>query len=258
MVLAGQRGPSPAYGLDMILGRYEPEVAEWFEQVVKPGMTVLDIGAHVGFYTLLAAELVGKTGKVFAFEPEPENFAVLSKNVTSNKYVNIHLVNKAITDKDGRVELFINPQGNDRHSIYQNPRSVVAESRITVASTSIDEFLEMQGWPQVDVIKMDIEGAEPIAVEGMAGLLARSDSLKLLIEFAPELLKAAGMVPDKLLARLNEVGFRLTFLEGDGTRRHLKPAQFSQFAAEVDGAANLVCEWNSSATVVKGKLLQAR
>src|SRR5256885_16942907 len=73
MVLAGRRGPSPAYGLDMILGRYEPEVAQWFEQVVKPGMTVMDIGGHVGFYTLLAGELVGKTGKVFGFEPEPEN-----------------------------------------------------------------------------------------------------------------------------------------------------------------------------------------
>ena len=243
MVLAGQRGPSAAYSLDMILGRYEPEVAAWFERVVKPGMTVLDIGGHIGFYTLLAAELVGNTGRVFAFEPEAENFAVLSKNVAAAKYANVQLLQKAVTDKVGEIQLFISSQGNDRHSVYENPRSILAEPHVNVASTSIDRFLEAAGWPRVDVIKMDIEGAEPLAIEGMTELLSRSDRLLILIEFAPELLDAAGTAPDQFLRRLADVGFHITCLREDGTREYLNPAQFSQFSAEVRGATNLVCDW---------------
>src|SRR5947209_14094504 len=113
MAIAGRRAPSAAFGLDMILGRYETEVVQWFEQTIKPGMNVLDLGAHVGFYTLLSAKLVGASGKVYAFEPEPENFAVLSSNVERAQYRNVRLVHKAITDRIGTIDLFISPQGND-------------------------------------------------------------------------------------------------------------------------------------------------
>jgi hypothetical protein len=94
---------------------------------------------------------------------------------------------------------------------------------------------------------MDIEGAEPVAIEGMTGLLSRSDRLLMLVEFAPELLNAAGTAPDHFLRRLAQIGFHITCLHDDGTREGLSPAQFSQFAAEVLGAVNLVCEWSSSA-----------
>ena|SRR5438477_2571511 len=246
MAIAGRRAPSAAFGLDMILGRYETEIVQWFEQTVKPGMSVLDLGAHVGFYTLLSAKLVGAGGKVYAFEPEPENFAVLSSNVERTQYRNVRLVHKAITDHAGTIDLYISPQGNDRHSVYKNPRSVVKESAVQVPTTSVDEFLAQENWPRIDVIKMDIEGAEPIGIRGMAKLLARSERLKLLIEYAPELLQGSGVAPDKFLSDLYEMGFELTSIEPSGIRRHVPEGSFSEFAKESHqrGAANIECDWD--------------
>ena len=75
--------------LDMAMGRYEPETTRLFKETVKPGMVVVDIGAHVGYYTLLAAKQVGPDGKVYAFEPEPGNHALLLKNIGMNGYDNV-------------------------------------------------------------------------------------------------------------------------------------------------------------------------
>jgi predicted methyltransferase len=85
--------------------QYEPETSALMKRIIREGMTVFDLGAHVGYYTLLAAEQVGVTGHVFAFEPDPENYAVLIKNVELNGYKNVTFINMAISDMSG-IETF--------------------------------------------------------------------------------------------------------------------------------------------------------
>ena len=87
-------------------GVYEPCETEFVMNEIKKGDVVLDIGANIGYYTLIFARLVGEEGKVFAFEPDPENFALLKKNVEINGYHNVVLVQKAISNKTGKIRLF--------------------------------------------------------------------------------------------------------------------------------------------------------
>lgn len=244
MFLADLRNPSLSFSANMLVGQYEQGTKRLFENMIRKGMVVLDIGAHVGYYTLHAARLVGPEGKVYAFEPEPENYTILQKNVALNAYGNISLVQKAVVGRAGTAKLFLSRQGNDRHSLFVNPRSLLPEPSTEVAAISLDDFLAAEGWPHVDLIKMDIEGAEPLALQGMRQLISRSADLKLIVEFAPESLQAAGFVPSEFLERLAALGFTLKSVEDDGSLRPLEHADFPSFARELEGQGvrNLICE----------------
>src|ERR1035441_6724268 len=94
--LSGRNAPSWGFVDSVLHDQYEPETKALLGSLIRPGMTVFDIGAHVGHYTLLAARIVGPTGRVYAFEPEPENFALLKRNVELNGYKNVTCVPKEI------------------------------------------------------------------------------------------------------------------------------------------------------------------
>lgn len=244
MYLAYRRSPSFSFSTNMCLGRYERETTNLFKRLIRRGMVVVDVGAHVGYYTLLAARLVGPEGKVYAFEPEPENYATLQKNVGTNGYGNVTLVPRAVSDRTDKVKLFLSSQGNDRHSIYPNPRSCLREPSIEVATINLDEFLAAEGRLHVDLIKMDIEGAELLALQGMHQLLSRSNDVKLIVEFAPVNLQASGFAPGGLLERLVALGFTLTSIEEDGSLNRLEAADFPSFVSKIaaEGVRNLLCE----------------
>ena len=86
---------------------YEQLLTKLFKKEMKQGMIVVDIGAHIGYFTLLAARLVGETGRVFAFEPDPDNYSLLIKNVSVNGHDNVIPVQKAVSNKTGQVRLFL-------------------------------------------------------------------------------------------------------------------------------------------------------
>ncbi len=244
MYLAYRRNPSVSFSTKMLTGEYERQTVRLFERLIRKGMIVFDVGAHVGYYTLRAAKLVGPEGRVYAFEPEPENYAILQKNIALNGYRNATLVQKAVTDRSGKVMLFLSGQGNDRHSIHANPRRLWREPSTEVATISLDDFMVAEGWPRVDLIKIDIEGAEPLAIQGMCQLLSRSDDLKLIVEFSPESLQAGGFAPSEFLERLAALGFKLRSAEADGVLKPLEPAEFTSFISRVadEGVRNLLCE----------------
>ena len=128
-----------AFGITLLsAGTYLSErlMANLFIGLLKEGMIVVDIGSHVGYYTLLAARAVGDKGKVFCFEPDPSNYALLLKNIEKNNYNNVVPVQKAVTDTTGSIKLFIakDPSG---HSIgSDNPH----QKAILVDSTTLDDF----------------------------------------------------------------------------------------------------------------------
>jgi FkbM family methyltransferase len=243
MYLSRHGGPSLSFAMALLSGKYEQETKQLLELVVQRGMTVLDVGAHVGYYSLLFARWVGPEGKVFAFEPEADNYALLRKNIALNQCTNVFPVPKAVSDHSGTLKLFVSSQGNDRHSIFENPRSVVRESMRKVATVSLDEFLAGEGWPRVDLVKMDVEGAEPLALEGMRELIHRSRQFKLAIEFAPEALRFGGNDPARFLQRLAELGLSVGSIESGGEVRLWQASGFPKLApeAEARGMINLYC-----------------
>ncbi len=250
LALANSRGPSLSFSTNLLLGRYEPEIRDLLHFQLHEGMIVLDVGAHVGYYSLLAAKLVGPKGKVYAFEPEPENFKILQANVASNGYENISLVHQAVGDRTGRVQFFLSRQGNDRHSIFLSNRESPRETCLDVPAVSLDDFFAEQGWPHVDLIKMDIEGAEPLALKGMTQLIARSENLRMIVELAPDALRAGGFEAAEFLDQLAAAGFHLYVPSPNGMLTALSPADFMSFAQNLEklGVLNLFCEKNPAQT----------
>jgi FkbM family methyltransferase len=198
--------------MDMVADRYETATTRLLEELLRPGMVVVDVGAHVGYYSLLAARLVGPTGRVYAFEPEPSNYGLLMKNVALNGYTNIETRQAAIADRTGPVQLFVSGLDNGSHSLYRVGKPV--RDTIMVHALTLDEFLASQGWPPVQVMKMDIEGGELQALRGMREFLERADTLCLCVELCPSILTAASTQPQQLLDTLLGAGFILHVLVG--------------------------------------------
>lgn len=170
--------------LDMVYGTYERDTVNALKKVLKPGMTFVDVGAHVGFYTLLAARLVGAQGRVYAFEPNPGIFHMLTRNVEENGYQDIvRLIPKAVSNREGKARLFV-PEGESGEATLF-PSSGGKGQDIEVESTTLDSFFAQEAWPNVDLIKVDVEGAEVEVLEGMRELARKSKGLKLIVEFNP-------------------------------------------------------------------------
>jgi len=184
---------------------YEPELTNLIRRKARPGGVFLDIGANIGYYTLLLARCAGPAGRVFAFEPDPENFSVLRKNIEANGYRNVVAQNKALSDKTTAAKLFLAEDNLGDHRIYD---SGDGRRSIPIEMVNLDElFLECPA--SLDLVKMDIQGAECQALRGMRGVLTRSKNVTLFTEFWPYGLRRAGDDPEAYIHLLRELGFAL-------------------------------------------------
>ena len=247
MFLSDRHAPSLAFVNGVLRSGYEADSKALLETLIEDGMIVFDVGAHVGTYTLMAARLVGPTGHVYAFEAEAENYAILKKNVELNGYQNVTCVPKAISNRSGLLTLYVSSQGNDRHTLIGSPAAESQGTPCEVETVSLDEFSASIGWPRVDVVKMDVEGAEPMAIEGMSELFRRSKNLSLVMEFAPDILRASGVTPEEFLTLLTSIGFRISPVESTFPKHLLQPDRFGTAISEIEklGAINLFC-WRDS------------
>lgn len=168
--------------------KWEEYETELFKKNIKKGDTILDIGAHIGYYTLLAARLVGDKGKVYAFEPAPRNFELLKKNIKENGYSNVVLINKAVADMDGESKLFLNNENTGDHRIY-NPQD--QRKFIKIQTVMLDSFFKNKS-TKVDFIKIDVQGSEVRAFKGAVSLIKENRNIKILTEFWPKGLKLSG------------------------------------------------------------------
>lgn len=198
--------------------------ASVFEAQLRPGMTALDLGANVGFYTLLARGVVGETGRVAAFEPFPRSAELIEASVAENGYTNVAVVRAAAAERDGRATLHLSPNFASEHSLLDIPHGAAPPEGPTleVDVVTVDTALERAwGSRRVDFVKMDVEGSEWRVLEGMRGVLAESPRLTLMTEFWPYGFRAAGTTPEAYLRALDELGFRLRHI--DVERREVYP-----------------------------------
>jgi FkbM family methyltransferase len=157
-------------GVSQAVSRSEPHLQRIIRKHVLPGMVVLDIGANVGFFTLMFSRAVGISGTVFAFEPIPLTFAALTQNLALNGIDNVEAINVAASDHDGELEFRI-PIGGASMASYRWHKDAINVNRVVVKSVLIDAFKELSG-KRIDFVKIDVEGAEGDVIYGMRGILS--------------------------------------------------------------------------------------
>ena len=223
------------FRLDLLTGRHEAETTSQIDRLVKPGMTVLDIGAHVGYYSRRSARLVGSYGHVFAFEPHPRTFEVLTGNM--RPYPNVTPVQAAVAEAEGTAELYdylmMSASGslNYDESMRDLQKAQLAAGDVapriatdfpvqsyTVRTLALDEYLAGKGVQRVDMVKMDIEGAEIGALRGMRGIIANSPGIALIMEYNPAALRSFNHDPQQALAEVMALGFdTMQVIKADGS-----------------------------------------
>jgi FkbM family methyltransferase len=184
---------------------HEPTLTKFLAGFVLHGDTVLEIGANIGYYTLLLSHLVGPTGMVIAVEPHPENVRLLRLNLKLNRVTNAVVVPVAISDEVGVAQMFIS-KGSNWHSLMPTPKS--CEQSITVPTTTVDELVRQLEQP-IDLIRMDIEGWEVKALHGAERTLKR-DKPTLVMEVHPSYLQPEEV--EGLLQWLQSLGYRWAFI----------------------------------------------
>ncbi len=205
-----------AVGAAMGLVQYEPHVTAIFKQYVKPGMQVLDIGANIGYFSLLAASLVGETGKVFSVEPNPENCKLLEASKKSNSYTQISVLQFAAGRASGLLSLNTS-YSNGTTSTLSDDIALLQASR-TVPAMKLDDYKGLDG--DVDFIKIDIEGAEYNALFGAHYLLERCKPL-IVSEFSPTAMPAiSGVDGREYLKFLDSLGYDISVIGLDGTLQY--------------------------------------
>lgn len=179
-----------------------------FCKTIHPGDTVLDIGAHIGIYTLMAASIVGENGKVFAFEPDKKNFMLLQKNIVVNGYKNVVLINKAISDSNKMLDFYINPENTGDHRAYFSDNTW---EKVTVEAITLDDYF-MKEYPEyiskINVIKIDIQGSEYFALRGAKRIFSKNKYIKIFSEVWPLGLKLSGISVKNYLEMLQDMDYK--------------------------------------------------
>lgn len=222
---------------------YEPATTRLFRQLLAPGDIVIDVGAHVGYYTLLAARQVGPAGRVYAFECEPQNYELLVKNIELNSLGWVVPVQKAVSNRVGTGRLTLDRQSG-WHSLHLTPDSV---GSLLVETTTLDEFLAQTADRHCALLKIDAQGAEAAVLEGAQNLLQENPRLRIILEWWPTGLQAAGVPPNDFFRELQARGFSVSAIVE--TRGKLVPVQeyveLQELIAREGHTLNLLCEKES-------------
>ena len=201
----------------------ETKELQLLRNIIKEGDTVIDIGANIGFYTLLFRNIVGKKGRVIAFEPEPKNFSLLRKTIDTNNFENVIAYQMAVGSKNSKVKLLLSEDAGE-HQISDN-------GHIDVDCIRLDDYIK-----SADFIKLDVEGYEIEILKGMQNLLQKN--IILMSEFYVKLL-VNNSNPKEFFTILTENGFSFVDM-----RNRMKPIDESNFMKkynEKSGATDILC-----------------
>lgn len=221
---------------------HEPYASMLFKRELMKSSTIVDIGANIGYFTLLASSLLGNRGKAYAFEPDIINYELLLKNIKLNNYKNIIPTQCAISNNNGKTLLF---QYKNRgwHSLFNAHRNPI--NSILVDTVTLDDFFR-DGDISIDIVKIDVEGAEILVLQGMKQIIEKNDNIKIFIEFNPGCLQNAGFTTIEFWNQLVTLGFKYIYLidEVDHTIKqvdHKAAIDYSNMKAEQSSFFNLLC-----------------
>jgi FkbM family methyltransferase len=211
-------------------GLYEPPVTRVFQRQLRPGGTAMDVGANWGYFTLLAAASVGSSGAVVSLEPDPRQYDALARNVEMNGFTHVTTVRAAASARSGRVTLlgYADEEANrgvTRIAAGTDRGATDAARQFEVDAVTIDGLMPQVR--EVDLVKIDVEGAEDLVLEGMREGLSLHRYRAVLLELHPKLLEARGVDPESCLTLLQQYGYRGWTIDASESayRRAIDPAR---------------------------------
>lgn len=190
-------------------GAYEPQLTSLLLPLLKPGMTVFDIGANIGYYTVMMARRIGHHGAVHAFEINDKVLSLLEDNIRMANLTNVTVVKKAVTKTTGEAEFFLPHEGDEAEGSLRKSHRYDAVGVLKVMTVSIDDYICEHGIPRVDLIKIDVEGAEYEAFEGAKQLLSSKNKPMIMFEALDSACVNFGVTWDQVVRQVKDFGYRI-------------------------------------------------
>lgn len=215
----------------MMHGIYEKHEVAILKKLIKPGMIFVDIGANIGYFSLIAANIMQNKGRVYSFEPEPNNYDILLKNVENNDYENIIPINKAVSNYDGKIKFFRDKRNLGGHSFSKGNLGNFADF-LEIEAVTLDSYFK-DIVDNIDVIKIDTQGAEGLIIDGADNLL-KNKNIKILMEYWPYGLRNMGADPYQLLVKMVKKGFKISFVDNGGILRKVKSIDGFEFLKDIE------------------------
>jgi FkbM family methyltransferase len=206
-------------------GYYEKELGDILNKIIKPGDVFLDIGANIGYFSLLVANNV-PTVKVISFEPVREVFEKLKKNIAINDFKNITSFHAAVGEMKEEIGLFVSGPDNLGMSSFKQPENFSGKKEI-VQVLALDEWFQRAGLAKIDVIKLDVEGSELAALKGMKEILQSFKPI-VIVEINPETLSMFGLVPTDIYNYLNKFDFVSFLITETGKLKKLESGSINE------------------------------
>jgi FkbM family methyltransferase len=204
-------GPLPIR-LSVVLGNLRMQ--RMLDNFVRPGATVVDVGANIGYNTLYAAYCAGPTGQVYAIEPAQDNLTILYANLFANSLTNVVVLPYAAGSVSALRHFFLRGDVSAVNSLFEENFYAPVTRTVEVLAAPLDELIPNTP----DLVKIDVEGAELDVLQGMSRMLG-SPTLRLIVEWHPTLQQAAGHAPDALPRFLLDQGFTLLWVSHTQTKR---------------------------------------
>lgn len=190
-------------------GHWEEGLTSFVSKTIRPGMTVVDIGAHAGYYSVMFSRLVGFGGRVFSFEPESYNFSLLKKNIEANNISHCVIENLAVSNISGILKLYLDADNLGGHSAIDLG---ISSNSVNVRCVSLDDYFQnISG--SIDFIKMDIEGSEGVALQGAEHILKKNPRMFIIVEFNPMCIYMSKKDPMSFLGKIRSYGFNIGIID---------------------------------------------
>jgi FkbM family methyltransferase len=224
-----------------LTGYYEPNEFFWLEKTLKPGMSFIDVGANMGLYTQFAAKKVGPYGTVVAIEPSSRDFARLKAHIELNRLANVRLLQVAVSNYKGEADLLVASEKNSGHNTLGSfgYDLVIPQGHERVVVGRLDDIVERIGLQKVDVIKMDIEGAEFLCLQGAKEILSLFHPI-ILMELSDRTLRHQGCHSGQIWEFLSHGGYNI-YTVGEQTGSMVSAERKSYFESE-----NIIAIHNST------------
>ena len=207
-------------GVIIRTGYYEIDTVRLIQRLLKPGMVFFDVGTHVGQYTLLASESVGGAGEVHSFEPDPVTYRWFASNVKRNGLTNVRANQLALAGQPGTLTLFLSEDYDIGSNSLRRPSSFSGRM-CEVEAVTLDSYIESRRVSRVDVMKIDVEGAECEVLKGASALLGREDRPVMILEFEEARQLAFQSSCAELAALLVAKGYELFRYESSGLESYV-------------------------------------
>lgn len=230
------------YGFDIILNvekdvdRYfyrdyfEKENLEFFASVIKPGATILDVGANIGIYSLMASVKAGNNGKVYAFEPAEWAINRLKKNISINKFSNIEVIEKGVGEAPGHFNFYV-CEDDAYNSLGNSPMEGVKEVR-KIEVITVDDFVRERELSKVDVLKIDTEGADYLVLKGASSLLQSKNPPIIFCEYNKNIKEGFEFTLKDFDQFLNNMGYKVFELQNN---------RLIAFNSEISNSNEIIC-----------------